>query len=219
MWRIFALESDDLSSIQPTILPPSILDNENLLLLETAEGNEKAFRCLFDHYWRKIYSVAFVLTKSSILSEEIVQDVFLKIWLKREQLPSIQKFDSFLFTIARNHIYNMLRNKTTELPFIEQLEQCFVETSGLPEQELFLKETKQMIMKAVEQLPPQQRTVFELSRNDGLDHAKIAERLAISKLTVKSHMTKALQSIRTYLQGHQDGLLLVLIISLLFYKR
>lgn len=204
---------------QPTILPPCILDNEDILLLEIAEGNEKAFRRLFEHYWRKIYSVAFVLTKSSILSEEIVQDVFLKIWLKRGELPSIQKFDSFLFTVARNHIYNMLRNKTKELSFIGQLEECFAETSGLPEEELYLKETKQLIKRAVEQLPAQQRTVFELSRNDGLDHAKIAERLAISKLTVKSHMTKALQSIRKYLQGHVDGLLLVLIISLLFHKR
>ena len=201
-------------------MPPTILDKENLLLLEIAEGNEKAFRRLFDHYWRKIYSVAFVLTKSSTVSEEIVQDVFLKIWLKREQLPAIQKFDGFLFTIARNHIYNNLRSKTTELPFVEQLEQCFVETSGLPDQELFLKETKQMIERAVEQLPAQQRTVFELSRNDGLDHAKIAERLAISKLTVKSHMTQALKSIRTYLQVHKDGLLLLcFIISLLSAKR
>jgi len=188
-------------------LPPSILHTENLLLLEIAEGNEKAFRCLFEHYWSKIYSVAFALTKSSTLSEEIVQDVFLKIWLKRKQLPSVEKFDGFLFTVARNHIYNVLRKKITELPFIEHLEQCFFETSALPEQELLLKETRQLIDKAVEQLPAQQRAVFELSRNQGLDYAKIAEKLEISKLTVKSHMNKALHTIRQYLQAHHtDGL-------------
>ena len=196
-------------------MSPSILDNENLLLLEIAEGNEKAFRRLFDHYWNKIYSVAFALTKSSILSEEIVQDVFLKIWLKREQLPSVQKFDGFLFTVARNHIYNVLGKKITELPFVEQLEQCFSETSALPEQELLLKETQQLIDKAVEQLPAQQRAVFELSRNHGLDYANIAEKLGISKLTVKSHMNKALHTIRQYLQAHTDGLAFSVIIFFL----
>jgi RNA polymerase sigma-70 factor (ECF subfamily) len=198
-------------------LPASTLNNEKELLIEIAAGNEKAFRRLFDHYWDNIYSVAFALTKSSVLSEEIVQDVFLKIWLKRDLLASVTKFDDYLFIAARNQIYNELRKKTVEQPFVEHLEQHFLESSALPEEMMLLKETKQLIDKAVEQLPAQQQAVFKLSRNEGLDHAKIAEKLGISKLTVKSHMTKALQSIRQYLQTHTDGLLLVAcIMSLLF---
>ncbi|WP_336725891.1 RNA polymerase sigma factor [Paraflavisolibacter sp. H34] len=179
-------------------------------ILQVAEGNEAAFRQLFDHYWDHIYSVAFALTKSSPLAEEIVQDVFLKIWIRREQLPAIDKFDGYLFMVARNHIYNELRKKTAEQPFVDHLEQYFLETSALPEQQLLLKETKQLILKAVAQLPAQQRAVYELSRNEGLDHARIAEKLGISKLTVKSHMTKALQAIRQYLEKHTDGLLFLL---------
>ncbi len=189
------------------MLAPSI-DNERELVLLVAAGDEKAFRRLFDFYWRRIYSVAFVLTKSSVLSEEIVQDVFLKIWLNKDKLSSVLKFEGYLFVVARNHIYNVLRQKTVEQPFIEHLEQHFFETTALPEQEMLLKETKQLVDSAVKLLPGQQRAVYELSRIDGLDHSRIAEELNISKLTVKSHMTKALQSIRHYLQLHSYELFL-----------
>ena len=194
----------------------ALLDNENELLLQVAEGDERAFRQLFDHYWNKIYSVALTLTKSIALSEEIVQDVFLKIWLKREQLPSVERFDSFLFTVAKNHIYNELRKKTIEQPFVEHLEQHFLESSALPEQMMLLKETKQLIDKAVQQLPDQQRAVFELSRNEGLDYNAIADQLGISRSTVKNHMTKALQFLRQYLNAHRGELVLAATIMKMF---
>lgn len=179
------------------------------LIIRVSQGDEKAFRQLFNRYWDNVYSVAFAFTKSSVFSEEIVQDVFLKIWLKREHLASVTKFNAYLFTVAKNHIYNELRKKTAEQPFVEHLNQHFLESSALPEQQLLVKETKQLINKAVRQLPGQQQAVYELSRNEGLDHAAIAERLSISKLTVKSHMTKALRFIRHYLQVHDDMLLIV----------
>lgn len=177
-----------------------------------SEGDEKAFRRLFDHYWDKIYSVAFTLTKSSVFSEEIVQDVFLKIWLRREQLSAVEKFDGFLFTVARNHIFNELRKKTTEQPFVEQLEQYFVESTALPEQMMLVKETKQLIEQAIKQLPEQQRAVYELSRNEGFDYNTIAEQLGISRSTVKNHMTRALQFLRQYLQEHRDEIAMAAII-------
>jgi RNA polymerase sigma-70 factor (family 1) len=194
------------------------INNQDELLLLVAEGDEKAFRQLFDFYWGKIYSVAVTLTKSPPLAEEIVQDVFLKIWLKRDQLPSVENFEGFLFTVARNHIYNELRRKVVELPFVEHLEQHFRESSALPEQVMLLKETNLLIKEAVEQLPPQQRTVFELSRNEGLDNNKIAERLGISRATVRNHLTKALHFLRNYLQisrGELSALLLVYLIEVL----
>ena len=194
---------------------PTAINNEEILLAQVAEGNEKAFRQLFDYYWQNVYGVAFAMTKSSVISEEIVQEVFLKIWLKRDKLGAVHKFDGYLFMVARNHIYNVLRQKTAEQPFAEHLEEHFLETSALPEEQMMLKETKQLINLAVQQLSPQQRAVFELSRNEGFDHEKIAKKLGISRLTVKSHMTKALQSIRQYLQTHTEVVLPAFIISLI----
>ena len=190
--------------------------NENELIDGVLHGDEKAFRQLFDHYWSSIFSVAFSLTRSTVLSEEIVQDVFLKIWLKREQLATVNNFRGYLFAIAKNHIYNELRKKTYEQPFVDYLEQQFVETSALPEQNVLVAETRQLVYKALDKLPRQQRVVFELSRNNGLDHQKIAEKLGISRLTVKSHMTKALQTIRQFIQMHSP-ILLFLMSQLLFF--
>lgn len=188
------------------------LNNEKELLLLVAEGDEKAFRQLFNHYWDKIYSVAFTLTKSSVLSEEIVLDVFLKLWLKRERLASVEKLDAYLFTIAKNHIYNELRKKIAEQPFVECLEQHFVECFAVPDKIMQLKETKLLIDKAVGQLPQQQRTVYEMSRIEGLDYATIAKKLGISRSTVKNHMTKALQFFRHYLHSNTTELFLAVII-------
>lgn len=197
-------------------MPATPLENVNELKSKVAKGDEKAFRQLYDHFWGKIYSVAFTLTKSVELSEEIVQDVFLKIWLKKEQLPPIAKFDAYLFIVARNHIYNELRKKTYDQHFVEHLEQYFLESAVSPEQEMLLKETNQLINKALEQLPTRQREVYQLSRNEGFDNSTIAQKLGISKLTVKSHMTKALQFIRHYLQPYPDKLLLLFFIEKFF---
>ena len=194
----------------------SSLRTENEFIQAVVAGDEKAFRQLFDYYWQNVYAVAFSLTKSSVLAEEIVQDVFLKIWLKRSQLATISNLRGYLFTVAKNHIYNELRKKTFERPFADYLEQLVVETSSLPEQHMLLSETRQLVYKALEQLPRQQRIVFELSRNSDLDQNKIAEKLGISKLTVKSHMTKALHTIRQYLQAHSHLLLLADSLALLF---
>lgn len=195
-------------------MPATVLHNERELLLSIAKGDEKAFRQLFNHYWKHIYSVAFAFTKSIVLSEEIVQDVFLKVWLKRELLTPVKNFKGYLFTVARNHIYNELRKKSCEQSFGEHLQEFFIEFSSLPEQQLFLKETQSLIDEAVAQLPTQQRTVYELSRKDGLDHSQIADKLGISKLTVKSHMNKALRVIRQAYQSSTGELLCILFIVL-----
>ena len=117
----------------------SPLYNESDLLAEVARGNENAFKVLFDRYWDKIFSVAFVLTKSVVLAEEIVQDVFLKIWLNRLKLPEIENFEGYLFIIGRNHIFNELRNKTENLAFSDDLLQFFQEASLQPEQQFIIK--------------------------------------------------------------------------------
>ena len=197
-------------------MPAASLHNERELLLLMAKGDEKAFRLLFNHYWNHIYSIAFAFTKSMVLSEEIVQDVFLKIWLKRELLTPIKNFKGYLFTVARNHIYNELRKKSCEQSFVEHLEEYFIEISSIPEQQLFLKEAQSLIDEAVSQLPMQQRTVYELSRKDGLDHAQIADKLGISKLTVKSHMNKALHMIRQAYESSTGGLLCILFIMMTY---
>lgn len=176
--------------------------NETALLLNIAQGNEAAFRTLFDQHWDNIYGVAFAFTKSPTLAEEIVQDIFLKIWLKRDQLPQVKNFNDYLFIIARNHIISLLRKKTTEQPFTEHLQNYFSEMGANPEEQFVCRETEHLVHRAIEQLPPQQHLVYCLSREQGFKQEEIASQLNISVHTVKSHMNKALQFIRHYLHAH-----------------
>lgn len=200
-------------------MTPSLPFDEKTLLSQVAEGDEKAFRILFDRYWDNIYGVAFAFTKSSQVAEEMVQDIFLKIWTKKHLLNSIQKFDAYLFRVAKNHIYNELRRKIKEEPFTEYIINYFREIGDSPEQQMIFKESQRLVTLAVEKLPPQQQLIYRLGREQGMSQEEIADKLQISKNTVKSHMNKALQSIRHSLLPYSDGniYIFLIVIGLLEY--
>ena len=185
-------------------MPASGSYDESALLSNVAKGDECAFRTLFEHYWDNIYGVAFAFTKSPVIAEEMVQDVFVKIWLHRDRLPQIKKFNDYLFIIARNHILTLLRKKVNEQPFSEHLLEYFQERGNNPEDQFMCRETERLVQKAIELLPAQQHTIYCLSREQGLNQEEIAARLNISIHTVKSHMNKALQFIRNYLHMHAE---------------
>jgi RNA polymerase sigma-70 factor (family 1) len=184
--------------------------NEKELLFRVSQGDEKSFRIIFDQHWDKIYSVAFMFSKSAPLSEELVQDIFFKIWKNKSVLPTVNRFEGYLFTVARNEIFNQLRRKIKEDSFSSHLAEYFQETSSLPSELLMLKETMEIIRKVVETLPAQQQMVFRLSREQGLSHEEIARKMQISSLTVKSHLTKALRTLRTFLEKPSFSIMFLL---------
>ncbi len=185
-------------------MPTCVSYDEPALLASLAKGDEAAFRTLFEQHWDNIYGVAFAFTKSPVMAEEIVQDIFIKIWLKREELPLLKNFSDYLFIIARNHIISLLRKKTNEQPFTDHLLNYFSEIGNTPEDQFLCRETESLVHRAIEQLPPQQHQVYCMSREQGLNQEEIATRLNISIHTVKSHMNKALQFIRHYLHTHSE---------------
>lgn len=84
---------------------------------QIALGDETAFSNLYETYWDHLYSVALMLTKSETLSEDIIQEIFLRIWNKREELPAVEKPESYLFVIARNQIYNVMKQQQRETEY------------------------------------------------------------------------------------------------------
>lgn len=193
------------------------LFNENQLLRRTAAGDEQAFRSLFEQYADAIYGVAFCYTKSATAAEELVQDIFVKVWQKREALPALDRFDNYLFIISRNHILNYFRTQKRRRLFHIRVLQHFRETETRnPETDLLFKESQWLIDRAVRELPVQQQRVYELRRERGMSLDEVARQMGISRNTARNHLNQALKNMRKYLEMYSDGVVFLLCASCLF---
>lgn len=173
-------------------------DNERCLLHLIAEGDKPSFTVIYDRYWKKIYATSLHYLKSSEWAQDLTQDIFLKIWIKRSVLTEIDDFEAFLFIVARNELVSAIRKKVAAAPLREQNEP--LAATELPDNILALKQTEQLIADAIAQLPPQQKLVFNLTRQKGLSHEAIARQLGLNTRTVNNHATLALLNIRQYLK-------------------
>lgn len=184
-------------------------DDEKELLQQVADGDEKAFTQLFDRYQNKVFSHALTFMKSGEEAEEMVTDIFMKVWNRRSDLPLIENFKSYLFILGRNHLVSAIRKKV--MTTVETNTDQWYEDILQPDKQYHFKETHQIIMQGIEQLSPQQKRVFKMSRLDGLTYDEIAERLAISRRTVKFHIILALNYLREYARNNHLSYLLVII--------
>lgn len=187
--------------------------HETALLHRVAEGDELAFRQVYDHYTRRIYSYALNLTESEDKAAEVVQEVFLKLWQNRQKLPEVQQFNAWLHAIARNVFFNAIKRKAQESVALRQL--YITRTEAIHETEYFVldRENDTLLQQALARLPDQQKLVFQL-RSQGMKQDEIASQLQISKNTVKVHLNRALNSIRDYLGTHTGTALSLLVILL-----
>ncbi|SEW54232.1 RNA polymerase sigma factor [Chitinophaga arvensicola] len=186
--------------------------DENRMLELLAKGSEYAFTELFSRYRTKVYSVAFRFLRSQAAAEEVVQDVFLKCWLKREALTEVKNLDAYLKTVTRNLVLNRFRKLANEAAAQQELSRRDIMVNDT-DHLILDHQYQEIIQAALGQLPPQQREVYRLAKEEGLSHEAIAARMQISTVTVKSHMARALQSIRRYLNGSISILLLMTLLK------
>lgn len=182
--------------------------NEKELLMQVAEGNEFAFRRLFAAYHQRLGVHIFRITQSTELAEEVVQDVFLKIWMSRETLAGVDNFKAYLFVISKNHALNCLRKVVKEQLLLKKLEQSnlvpFITDSYDTDQYYNL------IDEAINQLPPQQQKVYLMSRHNRLKYHEIADQMEISRETVKKYLQIATSSIKDYVNEHMEAITLIM---------
>jgi RNA polymerase sigma-70 factor (family 1) len=190
--------------------------DEKLLLQQIAEGSEKAFAVLVERKWNNIYWQALTYVKSTHAAQDIVQEVFLKIWQTRNKLPEVERFDAWLFIIARNHIISALRKKTDSPLSADEFD--VEETNYRPDTALMQKNLATLVARAIELLPPQQKKAYQLSRDNGLSHEQIAELMQISKEAVKKHICRALNFLRAYISAHADITTLLLTGCLIYWQ-
>lgn len=162
------------------------------------KGSYDDFNKLYDLYADRLYGFAYNLTHSQEMAEEIVQEVFLKIWQMREHLSPEYSFRSFLFTIAKNKFLNDLRNRLTLLSYDEYVTQFDSNEKGenTTESEFNFLELNEQILYAKNKLSQRQRMIFEMSREDGLSSREIALKLDISEQSVRNQLSCALKVLR-----------------------
>ena len=173
-----------------------------ILLLKVAEGDEIAFGQLFKIYYNQLGKFIMRITESKPLTQEIVQDVFLKIWINRGSLAELESFKAYLLVVARNHAFNCLKQIAREKSRQKEWVNTVSHHASNNVEETATIDTDNLIDEAVELLPPQQKKVYTLSRRYGMKQAEIAGELKISPETVKKHMTLALRFLRIYLHTH-----------------
>jgi RNA polymerase sigma-70 factor (ECF subfamily) len=187
------------------------LPDETDLLSRVALGNHRAFEIIYHHYRPKIYSYAYQLFGAVQMADELVQEVFLKVWLNRDKLPHILKFDAWLFILARNQVFDMLKLLAKETTARQQMARLLDPEANFVEDQLLDKENELRLRHALDHLSPQQKLIFTLSRHQGMKHDEIASRLNISRNTVKTHLVHALKTLRDILHFHSDSVLLLVL--------
>lgn len=165
------------------------------LLKRIREGDENAFKFLFDTYFTAVYRIAFFYLKLGTVSEEIALDVFTTLWEKRQTVEIRLSIKAYLMTSARNRALNYLRDHEQELstgslsPF----------DSAVEEYPLEMKELEQLIDEAIAALPDKCKAVFIKSRMENRSHKEIASDMNITTKTVEAQITKALKHIKAHL--------------------
>jgi len=184
-------------------------DKERWLLSNIAKGDERAFTELFHHYRDKIYSYSLKMLQSEEVAKEITQDVFMKLWISRAKLAEVSCLDAFLFTIARNHCYNLLKRSALERKASAHLARASV-LDNHTEQSIYFNEYRKLLEKAIAGLPPRQREVYLLSYVEGLKREEVARQMDISPETVKSQLALAVRYIRTHVGAEHVAIALIL---------
>lgn len=178
--------------------------NITFLLQQLKKGGEPAFNTLYRLHSKILYSNILHLVKDAEISKDILQDLYLKIWESRENIDTDKSFKSFLFTIARNMVYDYLRKVSLDQKARIRLMSNVFEFYTHIEEDVDLKEKTELLRGAIETLPLQCRRVYTLSKLDGKSHQEISELLGISISTVNNHMVRANKEVRAYLFRHSD---------------
>ena len=187
------------------------LINETELKRKASQGDERAFTELFYGYYKPMGKFVSKLTQSPELTEEIVQDAFVKIWLTREKLDSIENFGSFLYVLCKNQALTALKKIAAEKLSYIRLEKFIIQETEVESLENPSEAYREMIADAVSRLPVQQQKVYRMSRYERLKYQEIAEKLGLSETTVKKHIQLAVKFIQTDVSSKMGaGILLVL---------
>ena len=187
------------------------LTEENELYQKLRAGDERAFQTLFRKYYPAMCHFAHQFLSDSELAEETVQDLFVKIWEKRESLNIQTSVKHYFFRSVRNHCLNQIQHEKIKKQYSDRVLKTAHQEIN-PDHFYIEVDLMQRIERCIESLPPKRQEIFRLSREQGLKYKEIAETLNISVKTVEAQMGLALKHLREELKDFSNHLLTLLII-------
>lgn len=181
------------------------------------KGDRTAFKQIFNRYEKKLLFYTAAIVKSKGQAKDIVQETFIKLWTNRQKIDPNQSLSGYLHTIARNMSLNQLKRAGYDQELRETIWEKIQEIQQRVkiEEDIYGRESSLLVQEAIRKLSPRRKQVFKLSREEGLTHQEIANKLDISPNTVKNQIVSAMKEIRAYLQRHTDIALIWMIVFLL----
>lgn len=189
--------------------------NDRELLVLLRDGSERAFDFFYQKYSLQIYRKLYKMTKVSALAEELLQEVFVKIWEKRHLIDPDKSFKSYLFQIAQNQVYDFYRKVSRDEKLQKEIIRGFDELHNITEEGIDLKETQEMLAQAIENLPPQQKLVFTLCKIEGKSYDEVSTVLGISTSTINGHIVKATKNIKGFMFKYENVAFVFFVLQLL----
>jgi len=186
---------------------------DQTLVIQLKDGSQLAFKQLFDRYTPRIYRFAISYLKSDADAEELVQDVFLKLWEKRETLDESQNIRAYIFKIAINSIYNLSKRKNYRQVYNEFVKNNFTQGNEFTWNEVVYNELVDSLNLHIDKMPAQRRDIFLMSRKDGLSNQEIAKNLNISLRTVENQIYRSVSYLREQLKPNSVFLLLLFFLN------
>ncbi|KRT17912.1 hypothetical protein ASU31_01045 [Pedobacter ginsenosidimutans] len=196
-------------------MSPKPLPDEEKILSRISAGDQSAFKLVYDHYQQMVFSRALYLLKSESHAEEVLQDVMLKLWLSASNLKENSNLAAFLTTLTRNRSFQLLRRKVLESKAEVEMGKQWKEYHNETEENILLSDVRKKLHDGVNSLPPQQKLVYELCRNQGYKYEQAADIMNLSVETVKAYMKLALRFLRAYLKNNTDAVIIAIIFKLL----
>jgi len=186
-----------------------LLDNEEVRYLDGLKnGQRSAFDFIYKKYSKPLLSRLQRMVKSPEIVDELLQDVFLKVWTNRGDIDLDKSFKGWIFTIAQTTVFTYYRKLALDKKMQKHLLEVFVEFYEQTEDYIFNKERVQLLSSAIEQLPPQRKEIFKLCRIEGKSYQEAAQLLSISPSTVSNQLVSATKSVKRYVFFHSQEFLL-----------
>lgn len=188
------------------------LNNEKKWLLLLREGSEQAFEKIYLLYSKRLFGNLLKLVKSESIAQEILQEVFLKVWDNRRFIDTEKSFRSYLFKIAENKTYDFFRKAARDHKLQQLLLAAATEGYEHIESLIVNKENNRLLQQAIEALPPQRQQVFRLCKLEGKSYEEVSRLLGISTSTISDHIVKASRAVREFIATHHHiatGMLLM----------